>query len=208
KILLDVLPHFEPHCYQIDSICKVLDGIDLIAITPTGSGKTGHLFLTILVMIAITKTPSLCATVKFSKDPTIVVVCPTNSIEQKMDENMTKLGVAALTLNSETIATAQLRGEDIWAHTQAGISMLILGPEQLVSKSFRDLLAHEPFYAWVCALGVDKIYLLVIWGLLFRKAFQQIGFMRACLHPGIPLIGLTAMLKCGEGSVHWPNFSV
>ncbi|KAJ7685855.1 P-loop containing nucleoside triphosphate hydrolase protein [Mycena rosella] len=161
---LDVLPHFEPHCYQMDGICKVLDGIDLVAITPTGSGKTGHLFLTILVMIAIAKTPSLCPTVKFPKDPAIVAVCPTSSIEQQMDENMTKLGVAALTINSETVAAARLRGEDIWARAQAGISILILGPEQLVSKSFRDLLAHEPFYARVCALGVDEIHLLVIWG--------------------------------------------
>lgn len=84
KILLSALPNFEPHHYQLDGICKVLDGIDLVAVTPTGSGKTGYLFLTILVMIAISKTPSLCRTVKFPADPAIVVVCPTNSIEQQM----------------------------------------------------------------------------------------------------------------------------
>lgn len=84
KILLGALPHFEPHSYQMDGICKVLDGIDLVAVTPTGSGKTGYLFLTILIMIAIAKNPSLCPTVKFPKDPAIVVVCPTNSIEQQM----------------------------------------------------------------------------------------------------------------------------
>ncbi|KAJ7142397.1 hypothetical protein C8R44DRAFT_923951 [Mycena epipterygia] len=31
KILLDALPHFEPHCYQMDGVCKVLDGVDLVA---------------------------------------------------------------------------------------------------------------------------------------------------------------------------------
>ncbi|KAJ7780868.1 P-loop containing nucleoside triphosphate hydrolase protein [Mycena olivaceomarginata] len=72
--------------------------------------------------------------------------------------------------------------------------MLILGPEQLISKGFRDLLAFEPFYDRVCALGVDEIHLLVYWGTTFRKAFQQIGFMRARLRPGIPVIGLTASL--------------
>lgn len=84
KILLGILPHFELHRYQIDGICKVLDGIDLVAVTSTGSGQTAYLFLTILVMIAISKTPSLCPDVKFPKDPAIVVVCPTNSIEQQM----------------------------------------------------------------------------------------------------------------------------
>ncbi|KAF7369592.1 P-loop containing nucleoside triphosphate hydrolase protein [Mycena venus] len=200
KILLDALPHFEPHDYQTDGICKVLDGIDLLAVTPTGSGKTGFLFLTIIVMIAIANVPSLCPTVKFPKDPVIVVVCPTNSIEQQMDENMAKLGIAALTINSDTISAARIIGEDLWARARAGISMLILGPEQLISKGFRDLLAHEPFYERVCALGVDEIHLLVSWGLLFRKAFQQIGFMRARLRPGIPVIGLTATML-GDTSV-------
>ncbi|KAJ6619931.1 hypothetical protein B0H10DRAFT_2024102 [Mycena sp. CBHHK59/15] len=60
KILLSALPTFETHHYQIDGICKVLDGIDLVAVTPTGSGKTGYLFLTIIIMIAISKTLSLC----------------------------------------------------------------------------------------------------------------------------------------------------
>jgi ATP-dependent helicase YprA (DUF1998 family) len=59
KILLDVLPNFEPHHYQMDGICKVLAYVNLVASTPTGSGKTGYLFLSILVMIAITKKPSL-----------------------------------------------------------------------------------------------------------------------------------------------------
>jgi hypothetical protein len=84
EILLEVLPHFDPHHYQIDGICKVLDGIDLVAVTSTGSGKTAYLFLSILVMIAISKSPALCPAVKFPKDPAIVVVCPTNSIEQQM----------------------------------------------------------------------------------------------------------------------------
>ncbi|KAF7369594.1 ATP-dependent DNA helicase Q1 [Mycena venus] len=173
KILLDALPHFEPHDYQTDGI----------SVTPTGSGKTGFLFLTIIVMIAIANIPSLCPTVKFPKDPVIVVVCPTNSIEQQMDENMAKLGIAALTINSDTI----FRGAYHWRRS-------------LISKGFRDLLAHEPFYERVCALGVDEIHLLVSWGLLFRKAFQQIGFMRARLRPGIPVIGLTATML-GDTSV-------
>jgi hypothetical protein len=68
----------------MDGVCKVLDKIDLVAVTPTGSGKTGFFFLTILVMIVITANPSLCPSASFPKDPAIVVVCPTNSIEQQM----------------------------------------------------------------------------------------------------------------------------
>ncbi|KAK6987950.1 hypothetical protein R3P38DRAFT_2459257, partial [Favolaschia claudopus] len=64
---LGVLPNFEPHHYQMDGICKILDGVDLVAVTPTGSGKTAYLFLSILVMMAISKTPSLCPQIKFPK---------------------------------------------------------------------------------------------------------------------------------------------
>ncbi|KAJ7788624.1 P-loop containing nucleoside triphosphate hydrolase protein [Mycena olivaceomarginata] len=131
---------------------------------------------------------------KILLDPAIVVICPTNSIEQQMEENMAKLGLAALMINSDTVAAARVRGEDLWTKARAGISMLILGPEQLISKGFRDLLAHETFYNRVCALGVDEIHLLVHWGLTFRKAFLQIGFMRSRFRPGIPIIGLTATL--------------
>ncbi|KAJ6559822.1 P-loop containing nucleoside triphosphate hydrolase protein, partial [Mycena capillaripes] len=194
KILLDALPSFEPHHYQLDGICKVLDGIDLVAVTPTGSGKTGYLFLTILVMMAIAKAPSLCPDVKFPADPAIVVVCPTNSIEQQMEENMAKMGIAALVINSDTVAAARIRGEDLWVRAREGISMLILGPEQLISEGFRALLSFEAFYGRVCALGVDEIHLLVQWGLTFRKAFTQIGFMCSRFRPGIPIIGLTATL--------------
>ncbi|KAJ6535894.1 P-loop containing nucleoside triphosphate hydrolase protein [Mycena sp. CBHHK59/15] len=97
-----------------------------------------------------------------------------------MQENMAKIGVAALTINSDTVAASRLCNIDLWT--------------KLISKGFRDLLAFEPFYNRVCALGVDEIHLLVYWGLTFRKAFAQIGHMRSRFRPGIPIIGLTATL--------------
>lgn len=107
---------------------------------------------------------------------------------------MAKLGITALMINAESVASARLQKEDLWVKARQGISMLILGPEQLISKGFQDLLKHEAFFDRVCALGVDEIHLLVMWGLAFRKAFSQIGFMRARFRPGIPMIGLTATL--------------
>ncbi|KAJ7882639.1 P-loop containing nucleoside triphosphate hydrolase protein, partial [Mycena olivaceomarginata] len=97
-------------------------------------------------------------------------------------------------INAETVASARLRREDLWTKAREAVSMLILGPEQLISKGFQDLLKHGPFFDRVCALGVDEIHLLVMWGISFRKAFTQIGFMRARFRSGIPIIGLTATL--------------
>ncbi|KAJ7921903.1 hypothetical protein B0H13DRAFT_1866326 [Mycena leptocephala] len=107
---------------------------------------------------------------------------------------MAKMGIRALMINADTVASARIRGEDLWMNPRKGISMLILGPEQLISKGFQDLLKFEPFYDRVCVLGVDEIHLLSLWGLAFRKAFMQIGFMRARFRAGIPIIGVTATL--------------
>ncbi|KAK7002117.1 hypothetical protein R3P38DRAFT_3215928 [Favolaschia claudopus] len=87
---------------------------------------------------------------------------------------MAQFGINALTINSDTVAAAGMNRRDLWIEAREGVSMLILAPEQLISKSFRDLLAHEPFYDRVCVLGVDGIHLLVEWGLEFWKAFKQI----------------------------------
>ena len=34
---------YVPHDYVLEGVGKVLDGSDLVAITPTGSGKTGYM---------------------------------------------------------------------------------------------------------------------------------------------------------------------
>ncbi|KAJ7679571.1 hypothetical protein B0H17DRAFT_1139111 [Mycena rosella] len=174
KILLAVLPTFEPHHYQLDGICKVFDGIDLVAVIPTGSGKTAYLFLTIIVMIAISKLRhSVPLYISLSTRQSLLFVPPTQLNSRCLcrfqDENMAKIGVAALTINADTVAAARIRSEDLWIRARTGIAMLILGPEQLILQGFRDLLAFEPFY-------------------------NCIGYMRARLRPGIPVIGLTATL--------------
>jgi hypothetical protein len=51
---------YDPHDYQIEGICCSLDGMPLLAITPTGSGKTGFYTMYMLVVLAVVKDPTLC----------------------------------------------------------------------------------------------------------------------------------------------------
>ena len=76
----------DPHDYQLDGICNALDGRDLLAVTPTGSGKTGFLYMYLLVVHAIMSDPSLCVDPPrhFRKEGSIVVVCPTKALEVDM----------------------------------------------------------------------------------------------------------------------------
>ena len=42
KILRPQLP-YDPHDAQIEGICKAIDGVDIMVLTPTGSRKTCYL---------------------------------------------------------------------------------------------------------------------------------------------------------------------
>jgi hypothetical protein len=54
---------------QTEGICKPFDKVDLLAVLPTGSGKTSFLSMYMLVVLAIQKGPSLCPTAKFPRNP-------------------------------------------------------------------------------------------------------------------------------------------
>jgi hypothetical protein len=48
KILVKYVT-YNPHDYILDGVCPVIDGFNLLATTPTGSGKTG--FFTLLMLV-------------------------------------------------------------------------------------------------------------------------------------------------------------
>lgn len=81
KILLKRLP-FGPHDYQLTGITSILDGHDLLAISATGSGKSGYIYMTLHVILAIVEDKTLCPSAKFPDNPAILVVYPTTSLEE------------------------------------------------------------------------------------------------------------------------------
>ena len=64
---------------------KVLDGIDVLVILPTGAGKTVILTMFMLILIHIKSNPenftSHCS--RFPDDPIVIVVYPTNCLEEE-----------------------------------------------------------------------------------------------------------------------------
>ena len=73
---------FEPHDWQIEGICSVLDNLDLMVTTATGSGKTGLFIMLMLVICMISQEPSLAlGPRRFPKDPAMIVVCQTKALE-------------------------------------------------------------------------------------------------------------------------------
>lgn len=85
RVLRQHLP-YDPHDYQLEGICHVLDGHDLLAVLATGSGKTGLYFMYMLMLIELSKNPALCdPPVKgIPKNPAMVAVYPTIGLEEQM----------------------------------------------------------------------------------------------------------------------------
>ena len=74
-----------PRDYQIEAVAKLLDGSDVLAILPTGAGKTAILMMFMLVLdhmrLNPERLPSHCR--HFPEEPIVVVVYPTNCLEEE-----------------------------------------------------------------------------------------------------------------------------
>ncbi|KAF8814256.1 hypothetical protein BYT27DRAFT_7266458, partial [Phlegmacium glaucopus] len=81
QIIHKCLP-FGPYDYQLDGITAVLDGIDMLAVSATGSGKSAYIYMLIHVILEVLEAPHVCPSVTFPKDPAILVIYPTTALEE------------------------------------------------------------------------------------------------------------------------------
>ncbi|KAJ6480035.1 P-loop containing nucleoside triphosphate hydrolase protein [Mycena vulgaris] len=169
-----------PHDYQLEGVCKSLDGVNLFGITPTGSGKTSYYIIYIIVLLAVVKDPSLCPSAKFPENPCLIIICPTIPLQLEMVRQFPPLGLDSLAINSETRADAQQRrNEDLWTLARTKPNVILTGPEQLKTADFEKALRDDTFYDRICGTGFDEVHLLNTWGSRFRKDFGQMGFVKA-----------------------------
>ncbi|KAJ3968380.1 P-loop containing nucleoside triphosphate hydrolase protein [Lentinula raphanica] len=196
---------FRPHDYVLEGIAALLDGLNLIAITPTGSGKTGYISFTALVVRELTTHPANYPEIeeiikRFPMNPLVLAICPTNYLEYQLEEKMLSIGLSILVINNDTKAEAQKQNlPDLWTRVIDDITLdvLLLSPEQLTTEEFAKLLKNDSFCARLYALSIDEIHLLLTWGNSFRKSLQQIGLVRSRLPDNVVMMGLTATMRGG-----------
>ncbi|KAI1782679.1 P-loop containing nucleoside triphosphate hydrolase protein [Ganoderma leucocontextum] len=191
---------YEPHDWQLEGVCKMLDGRDLVAILPTGAGKTSYFTMFMLMLVELSQNPSLRnPALPIPCDPCMIIVYPTNGLEEEQAHVFVNVGLKTLVINAETLSVARQSGEDIWLTARIGITMILLSPEQLSTRGFKLLIQHRPFQSRFRAFGVDEIHLLNSWGLAFRQAFRQLGHARARL-PSHIFIGTSATMLAGDAT--------
>jgi ATP-dependent DNA helicase RecQ len=152
---------------QRDVAEAVLAGRDVVAVMPTGAGK------------------SLCYQLPATLlEGTTVVVSPLIALMKDQVDALQGLGVAAAAIHSGLSLGARRQAEAALAH--GAIDLLYVAPERLARPAFVEALRR----ATVARLVVDEAHCISQWGHDFRPDYRRLGGLRATL--GVPAAAFTA----------------
>ena len=162
---------FRPGQEQI--VSDVLAGRDLLAIMPTGGGK------------------SLCFQLPAIMRPGVsIVVSPLIALMQDQIRLLQNNGIAAIALNSSV--TAAENAQRIAALLRGEYHLVYLAPERLLGGDFiSNVLPALRSGAGVNALIIDEAHCVSEWGHDFRPEYRQISNVRRRF-PDIPVLAFTA----------------
>ncbi|GAB2836840.1 RecQ family ATP-dependent DNA helicase [Ferruginibacter profundus] len=153
---------------QEDIINAVLDGKDVLALLPTGGGK------------------SICFQVPaLAKDGICLVVSPLIALMKDQVENLKRKGINALAVYSgmnflEVKKTLQNAA-------YGNYKFLYVSPERLETNLFLEFLPAMN----ISLLAVDEAHCVSQWGYDFRPPYLRIANLRELL-PKVPVLALTA----------------
>ena len=152
---------------QQDLVEAVRDGRDVLAIMPTGGGK------------------SLCYQLPaLMRDGVTVVISPLIALMRDQVRALREAGVAAGALTS---GNTEAETDEIFAALREGtLKILYMAPERLASGGTLPLLRR----AGVTAIAVDEAHCVSQWGHDFRPDYLRIGALKQALN--VPLSAFTA----------------
>ncbi len=153
---------------QAEVIDHALEGGHVLAVMPTGAGK------------------SLCYQVPaLALGGLAVVVSPLIALMQDQVTALRLNGVAAECINS-----AQSREENVraWRRVAAGeVRLLYMAPERLMTGRMLAALKKLP----ISLFAIDEAHCISQWGHSFRAEYLELGSLKDAF-PGVPIMALTA----------------
>lgn len=160
-------PHFRPG--QLDIIIPLTQGRDVLAILPTGGGK------------------SLCFQIPgLYLGGTVLVISPLISLMQDQVQNLLKHNIRATFLNSTLEAQeSQNRMEKFLA---GAYQFVYVAPEKLVNQKF----LHACQQVQLSLIAIDEAHCVSVWGHDFRPSYLQIGQFVSRLPQRPPVAAFTA----------------
>ncbi|MGA8171061.1 MAG: DNA helicase RecQ [Methylocystis sp.] len=153
---------------QAEIIAAVLAGEPVLAVMPTGSGKSMCYQLPAILGDGLT-----------------IVVSPLIALMRDQVQQMQLLGVAAATLNSQNDAAENARTRQ--ALRDGGLRLLFVSPERLMMDGWIE----EFRGARLARLAIDEAHCVSEWGHDFRPEYRQLG-RAAKMLGGAQVIAFTA----------------
>ncbi|BDD06393.1 DNA helicase RecQ [Aureibacter tunicatorum] len=149
-------------------IHSLLTGNDVLAIMPTGGGKS------ICYQI-----PALMHT------GVAIVVSPLIALMRDQVESLKRNGIPSAYINSTMSSEEMLSVEK--SCEQSAIKILYVSPEKLLTASFFDFLKKIE----ISFFAIDEAHCVSFWGHDFRPEYKKLGFLKKA-YPNKPIIALTA----------------
>ena len=167
-LLTRVLGHADFRGLQADIVAEALAGRDVMAVLPTGGGK------------------SVCYQIPAILRPGLgLVVSPLIALMADQVEALKQQGVAAARLDSGVSLDER---SAIWRAARSGeLDLLYVSPEGLASGAMLDRLAELP----LSLIAIDEAHCVSQWGHDFRPDYRDLGRL-AERFPGVPRIAVTA----------------
>ncbi len=167
-ILKDVFGFDDFRPGQAQAIDALLAGRSMLAVMPTGAGKSLCYQVPALVLGGLT-----------------VVVSPLVALMQDQVAALRLAGVAADSINSSFDRDANVAA---WRRVAAGETRLLyLAPERLMTPRMLEALGKCD----VRLIAVDEAHCISQWGPAFRPEYEALSQLRD-LFPRVPMIALTA----------------
>lgn len=168
EVLRSVFGHAAFRSRQEEAVAELVAGRDVVALFPTGAGKS-----------ICYQVPALC------RPGTGIVVSPLIALMRDQVETLRQAGVNAGALNSATQPAEVSRIRRDFATGE--LKLLYVTPERLLTEGFTTFLERGR----LALFAIDEAHCVSAWGHDFRPEYLKLATLKERF-PGVPRIALTA----------------